>query len=89
MKKRHDESKVLAHFRYKWNAELDFGRKIITLPKNSPLSIHDCGKLDYLANYCGWRYVFVMKEKKIDSADKKVGLKKKDKKYYHKMKNKN
>ena len=52
---KHDERSVLAQLKTQWQAEIDFSKKVIRLPMGSQLSIHICGKLDYLEHYCGWR----------------------------------
>jgi hypothetical protein len=62
--KKHDERSVLAQLKLQWQAEIDYGRKIVKLPQDSKLSIHICGKLDYLQHYCGWIIVSYLKRKK-------------------------
>ena len=62
--KKHDERSVLAQLKLQWQAEIDYGKKVVKLPVNSELSIHICGKLDYLQHYCGWIIVSYSKKKK-------------------------
>jgi len=64
MKQKHDESKVLAQLKREWNAEIDFRKKIVRTPKDAPLSIHICGKIDFLTNYCGWIWSTYSTDKK-------------------------
>lgn len=52
----YDESKVLAQLKHQWEAEIDFAHKIVRVPDDACLSIHICGKIDFLEHYCGWRY---------------------------------
>jgi hypothetical protein len=61
MKKKYDERTVLAEFKVRYNAELDRRLDVIKFPKNTQLSIHSCGKLDFLTKYCGWRVMFTTK----------------------------
>lgn len=63
MAKKHDESKVLAQLKREWSAEIDFSHKVVRTPKGAPLSIHICGKLDFLCHYCGWRHSYYVREK--------------------------
>jgi hypothetical protein len=60
--KKHDERSVLAQLKLQWQAEIDYGKKVVRIPVGSPLSIHICGKIDYLEHYCGWRVMFTTKK---------------------------
>lgn len=76
MAKRYDESKVLAQLKLDWAAEIDYSKKIVRTPAGAPLSIHICGKLDYLTHYCGWCHstyskAFQAKETKSNKKRKK------------------
>ena len=62
-KRRYDERGTLAYFVKNWQAEVNYSNSVILLPKNAPLSIHACGKLDFLVNHCGWRQGWYVKEK--------------------------
>lgn len=61
MKKKYDERIVLAEFKVRYKAELDHRLQVIKLPKGTELSIHSCGKLDFLTKHCGWRAMFANK----------------------------
>ena len=63
MKKKHDERKVINQLIRDWEADVNFGKKVVLTPKNAPLSIHMCGKLDFLIHYCGWRHGYYTKDK--------------------------
>lgn len=54
-KKRYDESKVLSQLKHQYEAEIDFSNKVFRTPDDACLSIHICGKIDFLEHYCGWR----------------------------------
>ena len=60
--KKHDERSVLAQLKVQWQAEIDYSKKVVRIPVGSPLSIHICGKIDYLEHYCGWRVVMFIKK---------------------------
>lgn len=61
--KKHDERSVLAQLKLDWQAEIDYPKQIVRLSTNPELSIHMCGKIDYLEHYCGWRVMFTKKAK--------------------------
>lgn len=63
MAKKHDESRVLSQLKREWDAEIDYRNKVVRTPVGSPLSIHICGKIDYLEHYCGWRWSTYVKKK--------------------------
>lgn len=58
---KYDERSVLAQLKTQWQAEISYDKQVIKLPVGSPLSIHMCGKLDYLEHYCGWRIMYKTK----------------------------
>ena len=81
-KKSYDESKVLAQLKREWDAEIDFRTKVVRTPLGAPLSIHICGKIDFLEHYCGWRWATYTKAKKSENVKKSGGKKtKKTNKY--------
>lgn len=82
MAKKHDESKVLAQLKHQWEAEIDFAHKIVRVPDDACLSIHICGKISFLENYCGWKYSTynrIEKAKKLKEKKEKLKNKKNDK----------
>lgn len=80
MAKKHDEGKVLAQLKREWDAEIDYLHKVVRTPKDAPLSIHICGKIDFLVHYCGWIWTtYVVKKKK--KFGQKVSKTKKTNKY--------
>lgn len=62
--KKHDERSVLANLKLQWQAEIDYAKHIVKIPSGTPLSIHACGKIDYLEHYCGWTVIMYTKKKK-------------------------
>lgn len=72
--KKHDERSVLAQLKTQWQAEIDYLKQIVRIPAGSPLSIHVCGKIDYLEHYCGWKVVMFTKKKKTSKKDNNYEL---------------
>lgn len=62
--KKHDERSVLAQLKTQWQADIDYQHQVVRIPVGTPLSIHMCGKLDYLEHYCNWAIMFTTKKKK-------------------------
>lgn len=80
-KKSYDESKVLAQLKFEWEADIDYQHRVVRTPLGAPLSIRICGKIDFLTNYCGWRWATYVKKKKVQDE------KKQSKKPFKKKKN--
>ena len=77
MAKKHDESKVLAQLKRDWEAEIDFARKVVRTPDDACLSIHICGKIDFLEHYCGWRHATYNRIERAKKLKKNLSNKKK------------
>lgn len=57
-KKRYDEATVLRLISRGGKCFVNHGNRMIEVNKDNLPGIHTWGKIDYLCNYCGWRYMF-------------------------------